>query len=539
MKRLLIPFLILMCLYMLSSRMGMDGYELEYLLSAENLIYNGSLSMSPLPSNLPGIHERIPGQLILPRHNLLQVFITVPFYVVGIPFNSLHERTDSGILALPPGSIAAVSFLNSLFTLFAIGLLIRICRQLGSSDQAAILCGLTYGIATMAWPYAAIGMEPLQTACFLLSLSAFIHFSRQNSLLSTLALAMSITALMHTKISAPLLAIPLAIAGLVILCKTKSKRSRKLLLFVGILGCASIIWFILYYIRSQSFYSYNFFQNLNLNLLPRNIVGLLISPGKSLLLYSPILLWCLPGIPDFIRNNRSLSILVGTIAILILLVTACWDWSLIEECWGPRYLMPVIPMIIFAGSRQFELQVLRKRKYLFISLVIISILVQIPGVLYPNVCLMQYVYSNSVPIIDLSTWIPDLSPIRIGWHMIANKFRETFDKSMQPFKWHHYRGVVGWGSHSEIAQFSDHHWNRPYTAPFLIARYIQVTPEGIGLEYPDPDWMFIVWISVTIALCVSLAIWFLLLLRKSVGSKNTRPFLAEQSCSQHQAEHHQ
>jgi len=509
MKRLFLPFFILFCLYMWSSRLGTDGYELEFLLSADNIVHNGSFYMATNPPSVPGIFDRLPGQPMLPRHNLLQVILAVPFYIAGMPFNSLYHGADSGITALPLGSLAMISFLNPLLTLFSIWVLIRISRQLGASEQAAILCGMVYGAATIAWPYAAIGMEPLQTTCLLLCLSVFIQFRKNPTLSLTWILALSLTALMHTKISAPLLALPISITALYYVFKVKSQRTRKLIVYIGILTLSSIIWMFLYYLRSKLFYSSGFFKNFNPGLIPRNTLGFLISPGKSLIPYSPILLWCIPAIAGFIRKNRVLAGLMGIIALLTMLLTACWDWSLIEECWGPRYLMPIIPLFFIAGNKQFEINYIKPKKYLFIFLLIISVLVQIPGLIYPNVCLLQYVHSDSVPVVDLTTWAPDLSPIRIGWHMIANKLRESIGISMKPYKWCYYRGIVGWGSSLQTEQFSDHHWNRPYAAPFLFARLLQSKPENAGLEYPDPGWLFVLWLSVVIAIFCLLTIWYL------------------------------
>lgn len=497
MKRLLPLLLILLFLYMWSSRLGTDGYELEYLLSAGNLIRHGSIALPSDPSNVPGVSERPPGILHLPRHNFLQVFLTVPFYLAGMPFNRLFTPLESGLFALPMGSLLAISLLNPLLTVVAVMIIFLIGRELGYSDKVCRRAALVYGFATMAWPYAAIGMEPLQVVTMLVSFLFFIRLKRLGTLRESMVLALAITGLMHTKISAPLLALPVAVAGVIILIR--KKRFRAFFAYTAMLGISTLIWVMLYELRKRGFYSEGFFRNFNIGLMPRNVAGMLISPGKSLFVYSPILLWCLPGVSGFFSRYRSLAIVMTITAAACMVLTACWDWSLVEECWGPRYLMPLVPMLIVMGFDRFQ-PVAGLRKWLvYVPLLILSMLVQIPGALYPNACLLLTVHNEDVPIVDLATWAPDLSPVWVGWRLIGQKTDETFGRPVRLVSWNHYRGIVGHGTRPTVTEFNTRQWNRPYAAPFLAARYMQRPLDGINLEYPDPRWIFMIWMAVTLA----------------------------------------
>lgn len=479
---------------MWSSRLGTDGYELEYLLSAGNLIRNGSMALPPGPDDLPGVADRIPGMFQLPRHNLLQVLLTVPFYLAGMPFNRLFTPLESGLMALPMGSLLAVSLLNPLLTLAAAVLILEIGIALGYPAPASRRAAIVYGFATMAWPYAAIGMEPLQTAAMLLAFLLYVRMLQNGSTGNGVLLALAITALMHTKISAPVLALPVAIAGIVHLLK--NRRIRALCLYSAILSLSAVLWFVLYEIRRNEFYGDHFFNNFVIRLVPRNILGMLISPGKSLFVYNPILLWCLPGIIAFFKRQRSLAMVMTITGVLCLVLTACWDWSLIEECWGPRYLMPFVPMLMIMGLDRLDPEPVRRRRLVFVLLLGLSVIVQIPGVLYPNVCLLGAVHNEDVPIVDLTTWAPDLSPVWVGWRMIGQKFDESFGYPPEPLRWHHYRGIVGHGTRPTVAEFDTRDVNRPYTAPFLLARYLQRPIDGTGADSQDPGWIFPLWLAV-------------------------------------------
>lgn len=72
--------------------------------------------------------------------------------------------------------------------------------------------------------------------------------------------------------------------------------------------------------------------------------GLLWSPGKSVFLYAPLLLFGLGALPALWRERRREVCLVAVPCLLTLLVVAKWwawhgDWA-----WGPRLLVGVLPL---------------------------------------------------------------------------------------------------------------------------------------------------------------------------------------------------
>ncbi len=492
--------LLTLLLFLWSSRLGTDGYELEYLLSAKNLLGNGSFAMASAPDGLHGIPERPEGVWILPRHNLLQVLLTVPLYLAGLPFNHLLPPAGEGLLGLPPGSLALVSLLNPLLTLIAMALIRGILIDLGHLSSTAWTAAAVYGIATMAWPYASIGMEPLQITCLLLAFRMFIRLGTKPDMYQTVLLAVSIAALMHTKISAPLIALPLALAGMIRLARGSMPRGRTLALYMGILAFAGLMWIHLYRLRSSGIYSAGFFTAFDPALIPRNLMGLLVSPGKSLPAYNPILLWCVPGVWGFLRRHREEGWVLAATGALTLLLASAWDWALIEESWGPRYAMPIVPIVLIMGAERFGIAHTSGRKLMFAAVLSVSILVQIPGVLYPNVRLLEAVHSDETSQVDLTVWIPELSPIRVGAHMIANQVRRSAGQAETSLEWHHYRGIVGMGSQARELRFETREWNRPYVLPFLAERYLRGVKPGQAADEADPGWLMPLWLGVTAVL---------------------------------------
>ncbi|MDQ3700802.1 MAG: hypothetical protein M3442_07775 [Chloroflexota bacterium] len=81
--------------------------------------------------------------------------------------------------------------------------------------------------------------------------------------------------------------------------------------------------------------------------------GLLLSPGKSLFLYSPWLLLALPGAVLFLRRHGRDGLLVTLFPALILVIYGMkLGWH--GGSWGPRYLLPLVPLLTLAAAPAVE-----------------------------------------------------------------------------------------------------------------------------------------------------------------------------------------
>jgi hypothetical protein len=107
------------------------------------------------------------------------------------------------------------------------------------------------------------------------------------------------------------------------------------------------------------------------------IPGLLVSPGKGLMFYSPAMLVAIWGLRQLWRRERRLAqaVTAGSIVHLIGMGSLSFyggDW-----CWGPRYLVPMMPLVALgfpmvsaAGAG---------RRVLIGALVAVSFAVQVMG----------------------------------------------------------------------------------------------------------------------------------------------------------------
>jgi len=71
---------------------------------------------------------------------------------------------------------------------------------------------------------------------------------------------------------------------------------------------------------------------------------LLLSPGKSIFLYSPPLLLSLAGMVRFRNIHRELGLTVITASVVLVSFISCILFVGGDWCWGPRYLAPLLPL---------------------------------------------------------------------------------------------------------------------------------------------------------------------------------------------------
>jgi hypothetical protein len=103
--------------------------------------------------------------------------------------------------------------------------------------------------------------------------------------------------------------------------------------------------------------------------------GLLFSPGRSIFLYAPPLLLSAACFPRFWRRNRPLAeaiLLVGGVALLVYGAWWAWDGG---ASWGPRFLVPLLPLWMLPLG-----EVTSRERPVWVSLSLLGFLAAILGV---------------------------------------------------------------------------------------------------------------------------------------------------------------
>jgi len=296
-----------------------------------------------------------------------QAFLAMPLYALAGPVRALLPEEATRALAGPPnrkgvylfgGELEAslVSLLAPLTAAALVALFFSYQLALGVTPRTAAILSVLLAISTHTAVMSTYLLRHTSETLFLLgALLSFGRFARGSSLRALVfgsALA-SLTILFRVpaSVSAPVLAAYLLWAfherGLL---RADLRRLAPAFaavlapLALAVLGYALIndakwdAWFASPMVEQQSRFG---------SPLWRGAVGLLLSPGSSVFLYSPLLVLAPVGLVALWRTRRAEA--VASIALFLTLVAfyARFDgWSGLWSAPGPRYLYPLVPLLL-------------------------------------------------------------------------------------------------------------------------------------------------------------------------------------------------
>ena len=316
--------------------------------------------------------------------------------LVEVPFVFLHQVFLQPLLFMTGSanpvtdySMSELTFLllcQSLISALGCVFIYRFAQLLKFSKGTSLSLALIYGLGTMAWPYSKSLMS--ETTLNVVVLGGVYAAVGYKSTARSRWLVLSGTLMGFAFITKSVCAVvfPLLVAYLLL-----SAPSRRVLLdlvlcfgvpvmvFAGIQGWHN-------FIRYDSFFEFGYsfgWDHLGFSTPPSvGLWGLLLSPGKSLFLYSPVILLGLFSFRRFLNTRKNEALLfLGIILAFIVPHASWWAWSG-DRSWGPRFLLPIIPYFIFPVGCFIESWTQRSKLYrrLCISLAAFSIGIQIIGV---------------------------------------------------------------------------------------------------------------------------------------------------------------
>ena len=281
-----------------------------------------------------------------------QSIIFAPLMAVALALPQLPEIDPHYVAAFFASFIGPATHFLTAFVLFLFA------RDLRLPHRHALLISALFAGATFSLPHATDSYEHPQEALFILlglflANRSYSSRDRQNqaALCIVSGLAIGLAILFR---STAILSIPSALILL------RLPRSG-VLFFLGVVP--PVLLTLGYnYIRFgsplESGYSYawaavtetppDVFSNFA-HPLARGLFGLWLSPGKGMLIFSPILLLAVANYYSFWNKQRRVaaSILLIT-AAYSLFYSANFAWHGSPWCWGPRYLIPLVPLLMLA-----------------------------------------------------------------------------------------------------------------------------------------------------------------------------------------------
>ena len=330
----------------------------------ESLVERGSIVVPTCPGCTILRSVPAPGGRNYSRYGPFQSLVAVPFYVAG---RAVAGQNDAARWFL---TRFAVELLNPLVTAATAALLYVLARRLGYRHGAALAAALAYGLGTQAWPHSkTFFSEPLTTLLLLGAVCCWWWLAGATGARRAAWWAAGIGGCcglaIATKYGAGIVVPVLALAAAAALwhhwrAGRLALRTGALAGLAGAVGLGAPVGLVGLYnwVRFASpfatGYSGGEVGTIQGGSFWNGLGGLLISPGKSIFIFSPLVLLALAAWPAFARRQRGFTLVAGGLILTHLLFYARVPYWHGDVAWGPRYLDFVLPLIMLPLASGYE-----------------------------------------------------------------------------------------------------------------------------------------------------------------------------------------
>src|SRR5574341_773195 len=309
--------------------------ELALFAGTENLVQSGSLQ--PVLVRFAEYHNHV-GPLE-PGYSLL----AVPSYATA--------RRWPGV-----SNIHAVMLLSPLLTALNASLLYGLGQRLRYGEAASLAAALAFGLATMAWPYTKSFLrEPAVALLWTIAVWGLSECVEKPGWAAGALTVVPVVAGVAIKV-ASIASWPVMFIALGWAFYASRRVGRRWLLVGGVIVLALSVGLALFLFAQRGLPVSSLVNDFIANPFTREGLtpwyGLLASPGKSIFIYSPVVLLGVIGWPAFYRRHSILAatLLLLSAALLFSLRTSNWWGGL---TWGPRFLVPLLPVALLPALELF------------------------------------------------------------------------------------------------------------------------------------------------------------------------------------------
>lgn len=342
--------------------------------TAEAIINNHSLA---IPNCRLGHCFRSPKDAKLySRSGLGLALIFIPYTIAS---KLLAAITGIGLNQL---TNLLISFYNIFFGAGACVIMFYLMKFFKNSNKNSLIMALLLGFATYCWRYSIWDFSE-GTQMFFLLLSIYLIF--RNTPKSLALGGLFFCCLLLLKI---LYIICLPVFILYILAKNK-ETAKDALKRAGIFLALALAGFgiilLLNYIRFGRIFEFGYgleADKFYLTGVFQHFAQLTYWQDKGIFIYNPLFILGIMGYYQLFKLAKKETVFLFSLILINFLLTSFWygwhgNWS-----WGPRYLVPtaplwLIPVFIFLSQKGI-------RRFILISLITISILIQVLSVLAGN-----------------------------------------------------------------------------------------------------------------------------------------------------------
>ncbi len=314
---------------------------------ARNVVETGRLGFD---HPMEGIFHTAPNGMTYGAHEIGNAVVLIPVATLGAVANRVLLR-----LGFKPELASRVppfitSFQAGLQAALALALLYLILtREYGQSPRAAFAGSLAVGFGTYYWSYSRSLYDGM--LCLLLLVAALVLLLRYRGGASVGAVVGAFTLLGFSIITRLTMVLPTAAAFLFILMSGRRPVWRPLM--AGALALVPFgVWQLWYNslrtgnplvspVQTAQYAANNALDGH----LGTGLIGLTLSPGKSIFVYAPLLVLAIAAFPSFWRRDRASAMFVlvsGGLWLLLHAKLRSWygAWG-----WGPRHLITLLPIL--------------------------------------------------------------------------------------------------------------------------------------------------------------------------------------------------
>jgi len=336
--------LALCALYALTSAGGFVSFDGQVMYNtAAAIVDRHTLALPPHHHGMPGVNGGF-----YSKYGIAQSLAEIPFYVIGGAL-APHFAGQLG----PTVAIAVTLLTNSVVTALAALLFFLLVHELGATRRAALAAALLIGVASPYWPYAKTDFsEPLSalalTGAVLFLVRARARRGATPYVVSGLFIALAVLTKLTVLFALPALGIYALYVAWLSEANGRAVAARLYAWGIPVVAglAAAAIYNLARYGRLTDT-GYRSPDDLPFHApLLRGLEGLLVSSGKGLLWYCPLVVLALALWPLLLRRRRAEGLLALGIVFPTLIVFATYPVWWGGHCWGPRYLLPLLPLIL-------------------------------------------------------------------------------------------------------------------------------------------------------------------------------------------------
>ena len=344
--------------------------EFEVYFQAENLVDNGDLSVPQTLAIRPGGKPIFFGKFGLDGkpyapYGPLAAVLAVPHHLAGRALASLL-----GIERVPPGQgLAWVIFVGGITMLttatgaaLAVAGFHRAAIALATPARMAVWLSLLLGGATVLWPYGTSFYTDGWQAATMIWAAALLIEARDaptpHARVALAALLLTVTGLIK---ATSLVFLPgFLIAVLAERSLRREQRWRVAAILTAGIGAAAVVHMAWNHYRFGSPFEFGYDWTETVQTLParpfviteipRGLLVLLATPGKSMFLWSPILVLSAIGAAGWWRRDRACTIGIATAAAIGFVFYAAYLFPEGGYAHGPRHLVPIVPLLALLAA---------------------------------------------------------------------------------------------------------------------------------------------------------------------------------------------